>query len=70
MNLTPEQKHIIKLSKKLRTNEILAIQACAGSGKTTTLREIAMANPNAKFLYLAFNKAIVRESNKKFPKKC
>ena len=68
MNLTLEQKHIIKLSKNLRKNEILAIQACAGSGKTTTLREIAMANLNAKFLYLAFNKAIVRESKKKFPK--
>ena len=68
MNLTPEQKHIIALSQKLRKNEILAIQACAGSGKTTTLREIAMANPNAKFLYLAFNKAIVRESKAKFPK--
>lgn len=68
MILTDEQKHIIDLSKTLKNNEILAIQACAGSGKTSTLREIALANPNAKFLYLAFNKAIVTESHSKFPK--
>lgn len=67
MILTDEQKHIIDLSKRLNHNEILAIQACAGSGKTSTLREIALANPNAKFLYLAFNKAIVLESKAKFP---
>lgn len=68
MILTDEQKYIIDLSKTLQHNEILAIQACAGSGKTSTLREIALANPNAKFLYLAFNKAIVTESSSKFPK--
>ena len=67
-NLTPEQKQIIAISQTMQSGEILAIQACAGSGKTSTLREIALANPNAKFLYLAFNKAIVRESKTKFPK--
>ena len=68
MELTDEQKQIIALSQTMQNNEILAIQACAGSGKTSTLREIALANPNAKFLYLAFNKAIVVESKAKFPK--
>lgn len=68
MELTIEQKQIIALSQTMKNNEILAIQACAGSGKTSTLREIALANPNAKFLYLAFNKAIVVESKSKFPK--
>ena len=67
MELTKEQKEIIALSKTMQNNEILAIQACAGSGKTSTLREIAMANPNARFLYLAFNKAIIEESKSKFP---
>lgn len=68
MDLTDEQKQIIAISQTMQDNEILAIQACAGSGKTSTLREIALANPNAKFLYLAFNKAIVVESKSKFPK--
>ena len=68
MNLTQEQLHIIELSKNLKPNEILSIQACAGSGKTYTLKQIALANPNKRFLYLAFNKAIVVESKGKFPK--
>ena len=68
MNLTQEQLHIIELSKNLKLNEILSIQACAGSGKTYTLKQIALANPNKRFLYLAFNKAIVLESKGKFPK--
>lgn len=68
MNLTDEQLAIIELSKNLKSNEILSIQACAGSGKTYTLKQIALANPNKRFLYLAFNKAIVLESKGKFPK--
>lgn len=68
MNLTQEQLHIIELSKNLKPNEILSIQACAGSGKTYTLKQIALANSNKRFLYLAFNKAIVVESKGKFPK--
>lgn len=68
MNLTQEQLHIIELSKNLKPNEILSIQACAGSGKTYTLKQITLANSNKRFLYLAFNKAIVVESKGKFPK--
>lgn len=67
MKLTEEQNNIVEFSKKMRRNEILKINACAGSGKTSTLIEIALANPNSSFLYLAFNKAIVEESKKKFP---
>ncbi len=65
--LTDEQKEIIRYSKILKPNEILSIQACAGSGKTSTLKEIALANPDKTFLYLAYNKAIVEESKGKFP---
>lgn len=67
MPLSDEQEKIIALSKKLKNNEILSIQACAGSGKTYTLREIAKANPQKRYLYLAFNKAIVEEAKAKFP---
>lgn len=68
VKLTDEQKNIIDLSRKLNNNEILAIQACAGSGKTSTLQYIASANPNARFLYLAYNKAIAEGAKSKFPR--
>ena len=68
MNLTDEQKDIIEISQNMRPNEILKIQACAGSGKTATLIEIARANPKAKMLYTAFNKAVTNEAKYKFPK--
>lgn len=50
MKLTEEQNNIVEFSKKMRRNEILKINACAGSGKTSTLIEIALANPNSSFL--------------------
>lgn len=65
--LTDEQKRIVDLSKSMDKNEILAIQACAGSGKTSTLEEIALENPKQRFLYLAFNKSIATEAREKFP---
>lgn len=66
--LTDEQKRIVDLSKSMDKNEILAIQACAGSGKTSTLKEISLANPKQRFLYLAFNKSIATEARERFPK--
>lgn len=66
--LTDEQECIVDLSKRMDKNEILAIQACAGSGKTSTLEEIALANPKQRFLYLAFNKSIATEAKERFPK--
>ncbi|WP_221532479.1 UvrD-helicase domain-containing protein [Helicobacter turcicus] len=68
MPLTPEQLHIIQCAKNLKRNEILKIQAIAGSGKTSTLKAIVESLPKAKFLYLAFNKAIVEEIKSKMPK--
>ena len=64
--LTDEQKEVIECSKHLKQNEILKINAFAGTGKTTTLIEITKANKNKKYLYLAFNSSIVKEARKKF----
>jgi len=66
--LTEEQEEIVKLVKELCSNEILKINAFAGTGKTSTLIAIAQALPHKRFLYLAFNSSIVEESKKKFPK--
>lgn len=63
MNLTNEQKQIINSKSKN-----IVIQALAGTGKTTTLVEYTKAHPEKNFLYLAFNKAIVDESKRKFGK--
>lgn len=46
---------------KFSQNEIVAIQAVAGSGKTTTLLELAEVHKKKKILYLAFNKALIGE---------
>ena len=46
---------------KFAKNEIVAITAVAGSGKTTTLLELAEIHKKKKILYLAFNKALISE---------
>lgn len=45
----------------------LVIEAGAGTGKTSTLRLLADADPKAKIQYIAFNRAIVDEAKTKFP---
>lgn len=61
MKLTEEQKAI------LDTNEDIKINAVAGSGKTTTIIEYAKTRPkDSKILYLAFNKTVKTEAQRKF----
>ena len=58
---------------KFKTNDVIAIKAVAGSGKTTTLLDLAKIKPTKKILYLAFNKSLIQEiiikKNKKKNKK-
>jgi len=61
--LTKEQIAIVGSSGNIKIN------AVAGSGKTTTLIEYARARPGEKILYLAFNKAVKLEAEKKFSEK-
>ena len=70
MKLSEEQSEIIKVSQQLREGEILKIDACAGSGKTSTLVEIVKANPRKEFLYLAFNRSIADKAGSIFPSNC
>lgn len=61
MQLTEEQYKVINSSGNIKIN------AVAGSGKTTTIIEYAKARPkNSKILYLAFNKSVRLEANRKF----
>lgn len=60
---TPEQALITHFN-----GAKLVVIAFAGTGKTTTLIKYALANPNLRILYVAFNRAIRDEAKAKFPK--
>ncbi|HAA16045.1 MAG TPA: DNA helicase, partial [Cytophagales bacterium] len=61
MQLTEEQREIIASTGDIKIN------AVAGSGKTTTVIEYAKARPKtSKILYLAFNRSVRLEAQKKF----
>ena len=66
MPLTKEQQAIVNGSTLLKPKEIMKVNACAGSGKTSTCVEIANSNSNKKILYLVFNKAMQIEAKERF----
>lgn len=59
---TEEQFEVIKSN----IDEILIVNAFAGTGKTHTLVGFAQARPNARILYLAYNQSIKKEAQNKF----
>jgi superfamily I DNA/RNA helicase len=46
----------------------IAVQAFAGTGKSTTLNAYARARPNQRMLYLAFNASAAKQARQRFPK--
>lgn len=62
MKLTQEQTEVVRYK-----GPRLLVKAYAGTGKTTTLIEFAKANPKARILYLAYNRAVRDEARQKFP---
>lgn len=60
--LTPEQQAVTDWQGRR-----LVVNAFAGTGKTATLVKFALANPDKKMLYLAFNRAVRDEAEQKFP---
>ncbi|WP_280422563.1 UvrD-helicase domain-containing protein [Nocardia carnea] len=63
---TPEQLHIHDL---FRTGNPLCVRAGAGTGKTTTLTQLAeiLGAQGRLGLYISFNKAIAQEAGRKMP---
>ena len=59
---TPEQAAILACRDRR-----IVIEALAGTGKTTTLREYARRNPRERFLYLVFGAENKREASASFP---
>ena len=70
MKPTTEQQLIIDTvcSTHTNSNKIIAVNAVAGSGKTSTAKAVIEAYKPKQGFYTAFNKAIVEDSNKKFGK--
>ncbi|WP_133617765.1 UvrD-helicase domain-containing protein [Leucobacter luti] len=60
---TPEQDHALLC---YRTSSDVVIQALAGTGKTSTLEMLARYKPSRQGLYLAFNKVIATEAQRRF----
>jgi ATP-dependent exoDNAse (exonuclease V) beta subunit len=54
---------------KFKDGDILAIKSVAGSGKTTTLLELAKKHKTKKILYIAFNKSLITEIRSKIREK-
>jgi UvrD/REP helicase N-terminal domain/UvrD-like helicase C-terminal domain/DEAD/DEAH box helicase len=61
---TAEQAAIIAAFK---TGHDLVVEARAGTGKTTTLKMLAEAQPGRRGLYIAYNRAIADDAKKTFP---
>lgn len=62
LNPTDEQSAIIHWQ-----GEKLVVNAFAGTGKTSTLVQFAAACPESRMLYLAYNRAIRDEAERRFP---
>lgn len=63
MDLTDEQHAIVA---GFRHGSDLRVTAGAGTGKTSTLVEVAATAPTRRVLYLAFNKSVQVEASRKF----
>ncbi len=59
---TTEQQAVIDSRGRL-----VAVDAFAGTGKTSTLVQYALARPNKRILYIAFNKSVAAEAKERFP---
>lgn len=59
--LTHEQREIIKYNGN--PGDVILIQAFAGTGKTTTLINVAKQNQDKNILYLTFNKSLADNAN-------
>ncbi|RZM24868.1 MAG: ATP-dependent helicase, partial [Pedobacter sp.] len=60
------QARVVKFSQSGPQKGVLKVIAPAGSGKTTTLLMVTLANAGKKILYVAFNREIARSAKVKF----
>ncbi|WFD43541.1 DNA helicase [Malassezia psittaci] len=63
--LTMEQERFV--SYPIQRDDLVCVQAYAGTGKTRCLLAFAQRRPRAKFLYITFNAATARSARSQFP---
>lgn len=62
MSLTPEQQAVVDFN----IEDILIVNAYAGTGKTSTLIQFCEARKHKKILYLSYNASMRKEAQAKF----
>ena len=62
---TPQQQAIIDA---VMAGQDVAVQALAGTGKTSTMLMLAKRLPERRIAYIAFNRSIADEGKRKFPR--
>ena len=67
MELTCEQLELVRGILRISSNQCLKTIAYAGTGKTSTLAESARKRPDARILYLVYNRDMAREARQRFP---
>lgn len=63
--ITPTQEQL-DIINTFKTTRVLKVNACAGSGKSSTLKMLANEN-KVPSLYICFNKSVAEEARDKFP---
>ena len=66
-SMTEEQRAIVSASKSF---DDITINACAGSGKSTSLKQVTQARPEANALLFCFNKSIQQQAQVTMPSWC
>ena len=66
-SFTPQQAEIIALSHQCAPTEMVLVQAAAGTGKTTTIKQFVqerkrVTRTNESMLYVCFNREAVKEA--------
>lgn len=63
--LPPSEEQQLAIDTLLHTKDNLIIDACAGSGKTTTILHLAVSAPDTNFLVLVYNRRLMVETEER-----